>query len=887
MTAQSFDKIVKLATKPKNAPPKAKYIDPLIAATYADDSSINEIAILLAQRLRDTNGVVAFKGLLTLHQMIRTGQTEALLDVLARNDVLRLRSMYSQRFQGYVPPASMGAYADYLDNRIRVYRDLKRDLIRVQAESNRRSDGLGAASKARRLRHLPVEKGLLREVKMVQRLLDSLIKCKFYDDDLRDENTVLALRLLVKDLLVLFQAGNEGVCNILEHYFEMSKVDATDSFEIYKSFIKQTDKVVDYLSIARKLHHVLNVPVPNLKHAPTGLVKALEEYLNDPNFEQNRIDYKRSLGVVEGGNRRPSDTEPTRKASPDKSTATPTKAASPAPEVKPQAPAGASKKIQDFFESIQADQQPTMFGGAPQQINYSQMTVNQHQQFNPFRQSMMMPQQTGFMQPQMTGFSHPQQQGFLQPQQTGAIAFGRQSMMPMSTGQLGAGGEFGFIQPPHVQAQQPQMQTQMQPQPTGFLQPQATGFNPFRQSMMLTGNGMGMGGLSGPMSQPSSPSPFAQPSRQTEGQAQIQRPGSTPAFTTPSNGTVAGSSSEAKPLTAQATGSKNPFAPAGGAVPPVPTLQSQHQPPQKKPTMNEMIMGLHNGNGGGTWGQPQAQQQQTQSTEQSGQQGNAQGTGMSSIASEFASNKNQTNGSASANTGSGGTDFLSQLGSLSVNPTGVSSPSTQTASSLNPLSFLSANPTGSTNATSGLNSQTTGANTNSSANDFLQPQPTGYGGSNIKPFKPSSSFGNQLMDSLPPLPESGAGSNPGSAVASPSGAGGVGSVQPQSTGFPGLGSLSFQNTGNPAGSSAGTGGGLMPQMTGAPNPFRQSTMFGGSSFNAGGLNPQTTGMGAFSGLSAFGGQNHGQGQRMFGQQHQQQQQQKQPFQQQAQQGSLI
>lgn len=32
--------------------------------------------------------------------MMRTGQTEALLDVLARNDVLRLRSMYSQRFQG-------------------------------------------------------------------------------------------------------------------------------------------------------------------------------------------------------------------------------------------------------------------------------------------------------------------------------------------------------------------------------------------------------------------------------------------------------------------------------------------------------------------------------------------------------------------------------------------------------------------------------------------------------------------------------------------------------------------------------------------------------------------------------------------------------------------
>ena len=87
----------------------------------------------------------------------------------------------------------------------------------------------------------------------------------------------------------------------------MSKSDATEAFDIYKSFIKQTDKVVDYLGVVRKLHNVVNVPVPNLKHAPTSLVKALEEYLNDPNFEDNRREYKRSLGVVEGKpNRTPS-----------------------------------------------------------------------------------------------------------------------------------------------------------------------------------------------------------------------------------------------------------------------------------------------------------------------------------------------------------------------------------------------------------------------------------------------------------------------------------------------------------------------------------------------------------------------------------------------------
>ena len=89
--------------------------------------------------------------------------------------------------------------------------------------------------------------------------------------------------MLVKDLLILFQAGNEGVINVLgkklfflelffftdilsENYFEMSHVDASEALTIYRHFCKQTDLVVEYLGVARKLQNLLNVPVPNLKH---------------------------------------------------------------------------------------------------------------------------------------------------------------------------------------------------------------------------------------------------------------------------------------------------------------------------------------------------------------------------------------------------------------------------------------------------------------------------------------------------------------------------------------------------------------------------------------------------------------------------------------------
>ena len=72
--------------------------------------------------------------------------------------------------------------------------------------------------------------------------------------------------MLVKDLLILFQACNEGVINVLEHYFEMSHIDAEEALGIYKNFCKQTERVVEYLGVAKKLQNLLNVSIPNLRH---------------------------------------------------------------------------------------------------------------------------------------------------------------------------------------------------------------------------------------------------------------------------------------------------------------------------------------------------------------------------------------------------------------------------------------------------------------------------------------------------------------------------------------------------------------------------------------------------------------------------------------------
>jgi len=106
-----------------------------------------------------------------------------------------------------------------------------------RGRNNGRSNGSSAPTRSktimgRKLRVMTVEKGLLRETKAVHHMIGSLVECRvrsrdialflptkptfqFYLDDLEDELTTTALRMLVKDLLILFQAGNEGVINVL------------------------------------------------------------------------------------------------------------------------------------------------------------------------------------------------------------------------------------------------------------------------------------------------------------------------------------------------------------------------------------------------------------------------------------------------------------------------------------------------------------------------------------------------------------------------------------------------------------------------------------------------------------------------------------------------
>ncbi|KAF7197103.1 ENTH domain-containing protein C19F8.03c [Pseudocercospora fuligena] len=522
--SSSFEKSVKGGTKVKAAPPKSKYVEHILLATQSGEAGVAEVFRTLTHRLRDSTWTVAFKALIIVHLMIKEGVQDVTLSYLAvapRNR-LAINSFTDVQTQGQ----NIRVYSEYLLSRAIAYERSKCDFVR---------SGEG------RMKRLTVDKGLLRETEVVQSQIKALVKCDLLSNDVENEISLTAFRLLTRDLLDLYNVENEAVMNVLSHYFEMSRPDAERSIAIYKNFCKQTEQVVQYLSVARQYEYATRLEIPKLKHAPTSLAASLQEYLDDPDFDINRRQYLAEQESRKGGKpfsrpaqstSQPAAASTTMKTPFDdmKSGATPATnqpAKGPAPD------------LIDFFESIESNQQTS--------------------ETNPFLQQQAPPQQ----QPQPTGFQQPYQTGAPQPMNgygmNGAPTNPYQQQpvqqpQPLQTQFTGAG--FGGYGPqPEQQAFAPAQQytSPVQTQTPSQIQPQTT--NPFRQSMMATGSGGALGSSLGQQSlNRQSTNPFAKSPIQS-----IPEDGPSP-MPMQQQGTsqFASQISSPQPLVPQATGS-NPF----------------------------------------------------------------------------------------------------------------------------------------------------------------------------------------------------------------------------------------------------------------------------------------------------------------------------------------
>ncbi|KAL4973911.1 ANTH domain-containing protein [Aspergillus desertorum] len=551
--AQNFEKSVKGATKVKLAAPKSKYIEHILVATHTGEAGVAEIFRTLHLRVRDTTWTIAFKALIVIHFMIREGQLDATLQYMAENPrKIAVHGLSEVQPQG----RNIRRYSQYLLARAKAFEQTKTDYVR---------SGQG------RMKRLTVEKGLLRETEIVQKQIKELLRCDLLTDEVENEISLTAFRLLTLDLLALYSVMNEGTINVLEHYFEMSRPDSERALEIYKTFTAQTEEVVKFLGVARHFESATRLEIPKLKHASTDLTRLLEDDLNDPDFNQRRREYLARKG--KGGSSSAFSAAPTTgdKPAPDTNPTPPRPKTEPSPQSK-----GAPSNLIDFFDSIEPVQ-PAQFQQQPQ----PQGMQFQQAGFPAQQPAFYGPQQMAFQQqPQPTGFN--QQTPFgapFAPQNTNQ--FGQEQMpAPLQSTSTGAG--FGGYTPqPQTQGFQSQLPPipqnnvaafPQQQQSPATLQPQTT--NPFRQSM-LTNTPTGSAAPPSPLNRQNT-NPFAKrlsTANPPFPQAQQSQPSQQPAALQPQrtgtnpfarNSSVPPQQSQglqpsAAPLRPTPTGSTNPF----------------------------------------------------------------------------------------------------------------------------------------------------------------------------------------------------------------------------------------------------------------------------------------------------------------------------------------
>ncbi|KAG0212479.1 hypothetical protein BGX28_006246 [Mortierella sp. GBA30] len=522
---------------------------------------------------------ISFKSLLVIHLLTRSE---------AGNDVLSFcasqRGILSAAYKGGANSghsATIRTYAAYLIEKVHVYGELQRDPVRTGVQGR---DGY--------LRTLPLSKGLLHHVACLQKQIGALLNCKFYVDELSNEVTIGAFALLVQDLLRLFQAMNEGVINILQHYFEMTKDQARLGLQIYKTFAEQTTKAMDYFSVAKRMEGVIHITIPQLKHAPLSLVRTLEDYLTSPDFEDEQQLASKPKDVP--------TSKPIPKPSTTKSPSTPASNKNnvskndddpwtPKKTVEETKRMSTKKDMIDFFSSI--DNEETTIQQNPNNFQAQMLSGG-----NDFQQFQLQQQQQQLMQMQQMQQMQAQQNMMLQNQFTGMP--GSQSFQSdmlaaqptgMGTNPFSMGNQQGSLYQNNTGNMMNLMGSNgVNNNSISGIAPQSTG-NPFR---------LGPSAIGGSLSAPSMP--------MMTGQAQFNTMSSISSQPTGNN-----------PF-APSTNPLNPFSPNFGKVAPQPTgmtgMNNGSNNMDMMGSMNNMgnISMNPTGVNGNTWSPQQQQQPQQQ-----------------------------------------------------------------------------------------------------------------------------------------------------------------------------------------------------------------------------------------------------------------------------------
>ncbi|XP_045462053.1 phosphatidylinositol-binding clathrin assembly protein LAP-like isoform X2 [Harmonia axyridis] len=268
IAGQGLAKSVCKATTEEMIGPKKKHLDYLVHCTNEPNISVPQLANLLIERSQNTNWVVVYKALVTVHHMMCYGNERFTQFLASSNSTFQLSNFLDKSgVQGYDMSPFIRRYAKYLNEKAISYRTVAFDFCKIKRG---KEDGM--------LRTMNTDK-LLKTLPVLQNQLDVLLEFECSSNDLTNGIINMCFMLLFKDLIRLFAGYNDGIINLLEKFFDMNKKQCKEALDIYKKFLVRMDRVSEFLKVAENVG-IDKGNIPDLTKAPSSLLEALEQHLS-------------------------------------------------------------------------------------------------------------------------------------------------------------------------------------------------------------------------------------------------------------------------------------------------------------------------------------------------------------------------------------------------------------------------------------------------------------------------------------------------------------------------------------------------------------------------------------------------------------------------------
>ncbi|PVZ99831.1 hypothetical protein BB558_004134 [Smittium angustum] len=265
-----MEKAVYKGTRKDVAHPKLKHVDTLIDMSFTG-ISVGSFFVQLTERFKTCNWVICMKGLVIVHILMHEGNGPVFYEYIASNPDIIDMARYRDRTgtKSMEQSRNLKMYSNYLRDKSFAFKATRIDYVHQKTPK-----GSQIYSK-----ETTDTKFLLLEVTTVQKQLHSLLKCQFETDTLDNDCTFSMFRYCLRDMLKLFQVMNQGAIKSIKAFFEMNETDMQRTLDLYKRFIKITERTNEYLNVVKNFEPLLGFTIPELLHAPLTLVKTLEDHL--------------------------------------------------------------------------------------------------------------------------------------------------------------------------------------------------------------------------------------------------------------------------------------------------------------------------------------------------------------------------------------------------------------------------------------------------------------------------------------------------------------------------------------------------------------------------------------------------------------------------------